>query len=497
VAFASSSNRSLLINVSGVDSNNNPFTGNLVLQLFEDLTPLTTARIIDLVNSNFYNGLIFQRVIKNFVAQGGGATTNLNFESGVSLDDEYVASLTYDGFGQLALANQAAPSGNSTHDSNDSQFFITDVDLSINNTNAMSPESLNFEQPIFGQLTSGFDVMAEIMSTPVGPNPNNSNEISAPVTNVVMNSVSVITNSQDAVLRLTGLPKFRGTVTVTVSATNAENNVGTQTFQVDVIADTTTSPPFLGPIPSSVTVTQGTAATFIATDTDIDGKPTIFAFEDVDTSAFPTNMLIGRDKRTSRLWFNPEMTLTGTVNMLMGVTDQIHNYDTQKFTLNFLPRSATPTMTIVPLNGSIVDSRNPKGSHVSVTGTFAFNSQSDQTFSSNDVIELDVGDPSNPFSVAITPDLKGWKLRNGTISGKARLASGTSSNVNASAQFNPAKNTFALSVGGFDFPSPGLTNNEIQIGVSIGVNYGSDLRPWVEIKPHTFVPPAPFVTGSQ
>ena len=211
--FAPSSNRSLLINVSGVDSNNNPFTGNLVLQLFEDLAPTTTARIVTLVNSNFYNGLLFQRVIKDFVAQGGGATNDPNHESGVTIDDEYVPSLTYDGFGQLAMANQASATSQGTHDSNDSQFFITDVDLSINNTNATSPESLNFEQPIFGQLTSGFDVLAQIMSTPVGPNPNNSSEISAPLSNVVMNTLTIITNSQDAVLRLTAAPNLLGAKT--------------------------------------------------------------------------------------------------------------------------------------------------------------------------------------------------------------------------------------------------------------------------------------------
>ena len=419
-------------------------------------------------------------------------------------------SLIYDGFGQLAMANQAP----TTHDSNDSQFFITDVDLSINNTNAASPEYLNFAQPIFGQLTSGFDVLAQIMSTPVVV----SGQSSTPVSNVVMNTVTVITNSQDAVLRLTAAPKFPGAstnrvtvitdstdtvitnstdtvitnstdtvttnstdtvattntvtvattntvtvathvtvattntvtvtttntvtvattntvtvattntvteattntvtvattntvnavttntvtvltntigeVTVTVSATNAENQVATQTFQVNVVIDTNTSPAILGPIPASATVTQFVATQFILTGTNIDGKVTSFNLQDTDTGAFPTNMLASRNNRTGLTTLSPDITLTGTVHLLVEATDDsIHQADTQSFTLNVLPRSATPTMTIVPLKGSFVDATSTitNRSRISVTGTFAFNSQSDQMFSSNDVIEVDLG----------------------------------------------------------------------------------------------------------
>ena len=103
--FAPTSNRSLLINVSGVDATNGAFTGAMVLQLFEDLTPVTTARIIDLVNSNFYNGLTFHRVIQGFMAQGGDPLGNGTGGSGVTFDDEFVSSLIYDGFGQLGMAS--------------------------------------------------------------------------------------------------------------------------------------------------------------------------------------------------------------------------------------------------------------------------------------------------------------------------------------------------------------------------------------------------------
>ncbi len=255
------------------------------------------------------------------------------------------------------------------------------------------------------------------------------------------------------------------------------------------------SPPFLGPIPTGATITQDMGTSFMLTSTNIDTNSTFFTVQDLATGSFPTNVNFSLEKLPGRLWVYPDATLTGIVNLLFGVTAANQSTDTQEFVLNVLPRSATPTMTIVPLKGSIVDSSTANGSHISVTGTFAFNSQSDQTFSSNDVIELNLGDPSNPLSVSITPDQKGWKLRNGSISGKALVSTSTSSKVNASAQFNIANNTFAISVQGFDFPSPGLTNNEIQIGVSIGTNYGTDLRPWVEIEANTFVPPPPFVTG--
>jgi cyclophilin family peptidyl-prolyl cis-trans isomerase len=490
--FAPSSNPSLLINVSGVDANNNPFTGDLVLQLFEDLTPLTTARIISLVNSNFYNGLLFQRVIAGFVVQGGGATNNPTYELPVTLDDEYVASLIYDGFGQLAMANQATSMGNTgTHDSNYSQFFITAGDLSIDNPTNPSPQSLNFEQPIFGQLTTGFDVLSEIMSTPVGPN-QLTGENSEPVSNVVINSATIITTSQDAVLRLTAAPKFHGMVTVTVSATNAENDPPvTQTLQVNVVVDTNTSPAFLGPIPSNVTVTQNVAATFVVPSTDIDGLGTYIAVEDLDTGAFPTNMFVTLNPKTKLISFDPYLTLTGVVDMLIGVTDDIHSYDTQEFTLTFVPWNATPTMTLVPLKGSMVDSSRPLGDRITVSGTFSFNSGADQSFGSNDVLLLTLGDPNNPLQLEIAPNNDESKLTKGVYSGEARgVLSGTSSNITVSAQISIPKRTFTISASNFNFPVP-LTNQMLEVGISLGNNYGSNTETWVETKPGTFVPPAP------
>ena len=256
--IAPRSNRSLVMNVSGVDASNQLFTGNLQLQLFEDLVPHTTARIIDLVNSNFYNGLLFQRVIQGFVAQAGGSTNDPNFKSGVSFQDEYSVELTYVGFGQLGMANAVANGG---FDSNDSQFFITDGTFSLGNPTNQPPTNLDFQNGIFGQLTSGFDVLAEIMSTPVVPSANNPSEISSPLSNVVINTAAIITNSQDGVLRLKASLTFSGQVSVVVSAMNAEKQTVTQALQVNVIRDPVNLPPFFGLIPASIVLTQNTAAT--------------------------------------------------------------------------------------------------------------------------------------------------------------------------------------------------------------------------------------------
>jgi cyclophilin family peptidyl-prolyl cis-trans isomerase len=464
--IAPSTNRSLLLNVSGVDATNAPFTGDLVLQLYEDLTPLTTARIVDLVNSNFYNGLTFHRVIQDFVAQGGDPNGDGTGGSGVTFDDEFVKTLIFTGFGQLAMAN-------SGDDSNDSQFFITDADLSLDDPIRLPPQHLNFNYTIFGQMTRGFDVLAKILETPVASSNN------MPLTAVIINSAMIITNSQDTVLRLSATAGFTGIVAVTVSAINTNNETATRTLQVKIVSNTVNSAAFLGPIPSSLVVSQNTAATFILTTTDIDGDHQSLELYDVSTGVFPTNLQASLDPVTGRVWLSPDLTLTGVVNLVIGVKDSTHPYDTQHFSATFSPRTSTPTMTIVPVKGSMVDTTNSLGDVVKLSGTFAFSGESDHTFGSNDVLELNLGDPANPLKVTVTPDTKGWKVSKGVAKLKV---------PGLSAQFNSVKGTFKMTLSGFNFPAP-LTGS-IQVGISLGNDYGSDTRTWVETKPGVFAPPA-------
>lgn len=325
-SIAPGGNRSLALNISGVDATNGPFSGDLVLQLYEDIVPLTTARIIQLTETNFYDGLTFHRVIQNFVAQGGDPSGNGTGGTGVKFDDEFVASLTFTGFGQLAMAN-------SGDDSNDSQFFITDVDLSVGDPSRLPPRHLDFNHTIFGQVTRGFDVLTKIIETPV-------NGSSAPLTPVVINSAIIFADSQDAVLRLAASAGFTGTVDVTVSAMNTNSESATQTFHVTVVSNTVNSAAFLGPIPSGLITTQNTAVSFFFTSTDIDNDAMSRSIIDATTGQFPAHLASAFiNPSTSFMTLVPDMTFTGVMNLVIRVTDGLHALDTQHLLLTVKPCS--------------------------------------------------------------------------------------------------------------------------------------------------------------
>lgn len=126
--------------------------GNIELELFEDKTPKTVENFVGLAKKGYYNGVIFHRVIENFMIQGGDPTgTGRGGESlwGGKFDDEIVSSLTFDQPGCLAMAN-AGPN------TNGSQFFITTVPTPW----------LNGHYTIFGKVIDGMDIVDNIDKVP-------------------------------------------------------------------------------------------------------------------------------------------------------------------------------------------------------------------------------------------------------------------------------------------------------------------------------------------
>ena len=126
--------------------------GMVEVELFCKAAPLACENFIRLAEKGYYNGVIFHRVIKNFMIQGGDPTgTGRGGESiwGKSFKDECTPELKFDKPGLLAMAN-AGPN------TNGSQFFITTVSTSW----------LNGNHTIFGKVVKGYDVVKKIESVP-------------------------------------------------------------------------------------------------------------------------------------------------------------------------------------------------------------------------------------------------------------------------------------------------------------------------------------------
>jgi peptidylprolyl isomerase len=129
--------------------------GNIEVKLFNDIAPKTVENFVGLVNKGYYNGIIFHRVIPDFMIQGGDPTgTGSGGESlwGDKFEDEVTPSVKFDRKGLLAMAN-AGPN------TNGSQFFITTVPTPW----------LNMKHTIFGEVVSGYEVVQAIEQTPTGP----------------------------------------------------------------------------------------------------------------------------------------------------------------------------------------------------------------------------------------------------------------------------------------------------------------------------------------
>jgi len=122
--------------------------GDNEIELFAKQTPKTVDNFVQLAKKGYYKGIIFHRVISNFMIQGGDPTgTGRGGESawGGKFEDEIVSSLVFDKAGILAMAN-AGPG------TNGSQFFIT-----------LAPTPwLNGHHTIFGRVIKGMDVVNTI-----------------------------------------------------------------------------------------------------------------------------------------------------------------------------------------------------------------------------------------------------------------------------------------------------------------------------------------------
>ena len=126
--------------------------GTFKVELYLGLTPITAGNFVKLVEANFYDGLIFHRVIDGFVIQGGdpycvsGEGPCGTGGPGWSIDLEIAPELRHDQAGMLAMARSEDPN------SAGSQFYLT-----------LAPtEFLDDNYAVFGKVVEGLDVVLAI-----------------------------------------------------------------------------------------------------------------------------------------------------------------------------------------------------------------------------------------------------------------------------------------------------------------------------------------------
>ena len=124
--------------------------GEIEAELYKDVAPITVENFINLVNEHFYDGLIFHRVIKGFMIQGGDPTGTGMSGSGKNIKGEFKTNGVENNLkhvrGVLSMARAYDPNSAS------SQFFIMHQDA----------PHLDGQYAAFGKVTKGIEVVDEI-----------------------------------------------------------------------------------------------------------------------------------------------------------------------------------------------------------------------------------------------------------------------------------------------------------------------------------------------
>ena len=131
--------------------------GTMTAELYPEYAPKTVANFLSLIEKDFFKGLIFHRVIKGFMIQGGGYTADFSNRETGAIVGEFAANGCLDNTlrhtrGVLSMARTSDP------DSASSQFFVMHQDA----------PHLDGQYAGFGKLTDGFDVLDKIADVKTG-----------------------------------------------------------------------------------------------------------------------------------------------------------------------------------------------------------------------------------------------------------------------------------------------------------------------------------------
>jgi cyclophilin family peptidyl-prolyl cis-trans isomerase len=134
--------------------------GNIEIELYPDKAPQTVQNFLYYVDNKFYDGLIFHRVIADFMIQGGGFTPEMTQKPGKpAIENEAGNGLTNDKY-TIAMARTNDPN------SATSQFFINTKDNAFLNFKSKTPQGWGY--CVFGKVTTGQAIVDTINKVKTG-----------------------------------------------------------------------------------------------------------------------------------------------------------------------------------------------------------------------------------------------------------------------------------------------------------------------------------------
>lgn len=180
--------------------------GDIIVKLHYDKTPVTVANFVSLAEGTntfvtdslkkkkYYDGIVFHRVIKDFMIQAGDPTGTGRFGPGYKFEDELSDSLRHNKKGILSMANAGI-------NTNGSQFFITHKETPALDGYDQNGNLKNCQNPrvgchtVFGEVVKGLEVVDSIANVETSKDPQTKDR---PIKDVVITHVEIIKNGSNA-----------------------------------------------------------------------------------------------------------------------------------------------------------------------------------------------------------------------------------------------------------------------------------------------------------
>ena len=298
-----SGNRAIRVNVIGY--------GEMIFELHDDLVPTLTQALVDRIESGFFDGLAWQRLNGHSMQTGDAQNSGLGTNDVGDLDDQFHPDLQHNQAGILSFAKLV-------DDANGSQFFVSHQPL----------RELDFHNSIVAQLVDGHDVRDALARATSGIGGN-------AVHPALIESVEVVENGDDALLRISASESARGQTNVNVAVIDANNNRREYVIPVDVIPDAINSGPYLLPEQFVQTIDGAVASLQLAAH-DVEGDPMRYQARVLNGES----VQLAIDAATGSLTAQVPSGYSGTIELLVSVSPatvahQLDRYDRQRVVIDF------------------------------------------------------------------------------------------------------------------------------------------------------------------